>query len=132
MAAAEEDFRATFADAVGLQDTRHALAAWLSEIPEAARVSSDVISAAAELCANALLAPASKTELRARIEGDSILVDVTDDGPGITCGLPEEPPAPLAESGRGLYVVRQLVDVLWISALSGGGTRATFARRLAP
>ena len=130
--AAAGDFRTVFGDAAGLQDSRHALSEWLDEIPDAAPIAADVVSAAAELCANALLAPASKTELRARVEGPSIVVDVIDDGPGIACGLPEEPPAPLEESGRGLYVVRRLVDVLWITALPDGGTRATFARRLAP
>lgn len=130
MAAAVGPFRIVLVDAASLSDARHCLAEWLEEIPGAEAVASDVVSAAGELCSNALTAAASKTELQARVEARSVVVDVTDDGPGMICGLPEEPPGPLAESGRGLYVVRQLVDVLWISSRPGGGTRATFARRL--
>ncbi|MBW3537788.1 MAG: ATP-binding protein [Actinobacteria bacterium] len=118
--------------AEGLQNARHCLSEWLEDVPGAEAVASDVVSAAAELCTNALTAATSKVELQARVEGQSVVVDVTDDGPGMACGLPEEPPGPLAESGRGLYVARQLADVLWISARPGGGTRATFALRLTP
>lgn len=132
MAVAVGPFRIVLEDAASLQDARHCLAEWLGEIPGTEAVASDVVSAADELCSNALTAASSKTELRARVEAQSVVVDVTDDGPGIACALPDEPPGPLAESGRGLYVARQLVDVLWLSARPGGGTRASFAKRLAP
>lgn len=132
MAAAAGPFRFTLVDVADLSDARHSLAEWLEEVPGSDAVSADLVSAAAELCLNALDAEASKTELCARVESRSVVIDVTDDGPGMAGELPELPPAPLADSGRGLYLVRQLMDVLWISNRPGGGTRATCARRLTP
>ena len=114
-----------------LPRARHSLADWLGQAHVADNVVDDLVAAAGELCANAVRAATSKAELTARVERHSVVVEVVDDGTPAEIELPEEPPSPHVESGRGLYLVRQLVDVLWIRQLPNGrGTKATFARRL--
>ena len=128
--AAVGPLRVSLEDLSALPEARHSFAEWLSEVRVKESVADDLVAAVGELCANAVRAAESKAELLARVESHSVVVEVVDDGEGLDCDLPEEPPAPHAESGRGLYLVRQLVDVLWIRRRPGGGTHATFARRL--
>lgn len=123
--------RVNLDDLSALPGARHSLVEWLREVPVEESVAADLVTAAGELCANAVRAAESKAELVARVEARSVVVEVLDDGEGLDCDLPEELPSAHAESGRGLYLVRQLVDVLWIRRRPDGrGTRATFARRL--
>jgi len=123
--------RITLEDMAGLPEARHSLAAWLEHVPVADHVAADLVTAAGELCANAVRAATTSAELTARLEPHSVVVEVIDDGTPVEIELPEEPPPAHMESGRGLYLVRQLVDVLWIRQLPGGrGTKASFARRL--
>lgn len=131
MATAVRPLRVTLQDMAELPRARHSLANWLGQVRLAENVAADLVTAAGELCANAIRAARSKAELTARVEAHSVVVEVVDDGESADIELPEEPPSPLVESGRGLYLVRQLVDVLWIRQLPNGrGTKATFARRL--
>jgi anti-sigma regulatory factor (Ser/Thr protein kinase) len=131
-AATADEFSFTLEDLEALPRARHELEHWLRPRSGDAEVVSDVLMAATELCANGLRAAQTAAVLRARTQGDSVLVEVVDDGDGIEAEVPEEAPSPMAESGRGLFVVRQLVDVLWIRPSPDGGTCATFARRLTP
>lgn len=129
--AAVRPLRVTLQDMAELPRARHSLADWLGQVRIADNVAADLVTAAGELCANAVRAATSKAELTARVEAHSVVVEVEDDGEPADIELPEEPPSPQSESGRGLYLVRQLVDVLWIRQLPNGrGTKATFARRL--
>lgn len=131
MAATVKPLRVTLEDMAALPEARHSLADWLGKVRIAESVATDLVTAAGELCANAVRAATTKAELTARVEAHSVVVEVVDDGEAAAIQLPEEPPADHAESGRGLYLVRQLVDVLWIRQLpEGRGTKATFARRL--
>lgn len=132
MPPAVRPLRVTLQDMAELPGARHSLANWLGQVRVADGVAADLVAAAGELCANAVRAATSKAELTARLEAHSVVVEVVDDGDGdAEIELPEKPPSTQLESGRGLYLVRQLVDVLWIRRLpSGRGTKATFARRL--
>lgn len=131
MATAVKPLRVTLQDMGALPRARHSLADWLGQVRLAENVVADLVTAAGELCANAVRAATSEAELTARVEAHSVVVEVIDDGDSADIELPEEPPSPHLESGRGLYLVRQLVDVLWIRQLPDGrGTKATFARRL--
>ena len=131
MALAVKPLRVTLQDMAALPGARHSLADWLGQVRLTDNVVADLVTAAGELCANAIRAAASTAELTARVESHSVVVEVVDDGDAGHIELPDEPPSPHLESGRGLYLVRQLVDVLWIRQLPDGrGTKATFARRL--
>ena len=131
MSVAVRPLRVTLQDMAGLPGARHSMANWLGQVRVADNVAADLVTAAGELCANAVRAATSQAELTARVEAHSVVVEVVDDGEPADIELPEEPPGPYLESGRGLYLVRQLVDVLWIRQLPHGrGTKATFARRL--
>ena len=131
MVAAVRPLRVTLHDMAELPGARHSLADWLGQVRLEETAAADLVTAAGELCANAVRAATTEAELTARVEAHSVVVEVVDDGDPSDIELPEEPPSPHVESGRGLYLVRQLVDVLWIRQLPGGrGTKATFARRL--
>src|SRR5688572_23560466 len=101
-------------DMAELPDARHSLADWLGQVRVPESVVADLVAAAGELCANAVRAATTRAELTARVEAHSVVVEVMDDGSPAEIELPEAPPSPTVESGRGLYLVRQLVDVLWI------------------
>lgn len=118
--------------ASALPDARHQFESWLTEIGVRAGVVGDLVTAASELCTNAIRAAETKVTLRSRVDGASIILEVSDDGPGFGAGaMPDEEPDPLAIAGRGLYVAKQLVDVLWVAPdPETGGTIARCARRL--
>lgn len=118
-------------DATGLGEMRTRLEQWLVNGSVREPVVSDLVIATTELSSNAVRAARTEVMVRAVRQGDHVIIEVVDDGPGITDDVPEREPDPLAEFGRGLYVVRQLVDVLWLSHDDEtGGTRARCARRV--
>ncbi|HUQ40582.1 MAG TPA: ATP-binding protein [Acidimicrobiales bacterium] len=113
-----------------LPEARHRVEAWLTGagVPDA--VAADLVTAVGELCTNAVQAAESRVAVRGRIERESVVIEVHDDGPGFTGKIPEIEPDPLADAGRGLFIVQKLVDVLWLSADGElGGTVARAARR---
>lgn len=72
----------------------------------------DLVLAASELAGNSVRAGATWFRLRAWSEDRSVVLEVTDDGPGFSGLLPgpgDLPPAD-AERGRGLYLVQSLVE----------------------
>ncbi|MGH9154590.1 MAG: ATP-binding SpoIIE family protein phosphatase [Acidimicrobiales bacterium] len=97
--------------AVGV--ARHLLSDWLTSEPIDQTVVDDLLLVADELCANAVHAgPAGEVVLRAQVEGDDVVVEVEDEvghHPGIAPAGPEHPD-PMAERGRGLYLVDALSD----------------------
>jgi anti-sigma regulatory factor (Ser/Thr protein kinase) len=125
-------FRASLHELVQLVDARHGLAQWLTDhhVPEEA--AGDIVGAASELCTNALAVCKSEVVLCAEIEGDAVVLEVRDDGPGVDELPDSERPDSMSEDGWGLYLVRQLVDVLWLHRDEDGGTCAKCARRFTP
>src|SRR4029078_5826097 len=98
----------------------------------------------AQVCANLLNTPAKSTAvggriwLRARVEGDQIVVGVKDDGPGLTKELrkhafdlsmqgAQTPPRARGGLGIGLTLVRRLVELHGgtVEALSEGPGKGT-------
>lgn len=65
---------------------------------------------------------------------DHLSISITDQGPGFK---PENIPSPIAdenlmkEAGRGIFIVRSLVDDLQIETASQGGTRMIIIKNLA-
>lgn len=96
---------------------RHLLTDWFEHLGMDVGDRDDLVLAASELCSNAIRhssgAPGA-LELRAWTEADSVLVEVADDGGGFgieELSDEEDQPDLVAEQGRGLYVVRALVDL---------------------
>jgi serine/threonine-protein kinase RsbW len=82
---------------------------------------SDFLVAINEIVANAVVHAGGSGRLRLWREGDDLLCEVTDDGPGFDprrVGGPR--PGPLAPGGRGLWLAQALVDTLTVSNRSTG------------
>jgi anti-sigma regulatory factor (Ser/Thr protein kinase) len=112
---------------------RHFLQDWLVRVPVEPAEAADLLLVATELAANAVRhasAQPGSIFMRASVAGPDIVVEVEDDGghpiplPGPTDDLPE----PLAERGRGLFLVRELADEL-NSEVIAGHTRVRAVRR---
>jgi serine phosphatase RsbU (regulator of sigma subunit)/anti-sigma regulatory factor (Ser/Thr protein kinase) len=121
---------------------RHLLEDWLVRIPVDKAEMADLLLVASELCANAVRHASGErgsVALRASVDGPDVVLEVEDDG-GNPAQLPDptdQLPDPMAERGRGLFLVRALVDTLE-GEVVGGCTlvrvrrRAVVARKGAP
>ena len=119
---------------VAVRLARYALADWLAaqHFPSDDAVD-DLLIACSELCTNALVhAPAgSQVTLRARTDGDAVVVEVEDarpagreavepapwDGPGSMGGVRDDD-----EHGRGLFIVTALCDDVAVASTAAGTT----------
>jgi anti-sigma regulatory factor (Ser/Thr protein kinase) len=81
----------------------------------------DVTLALAELLANALEHGRPPVTVEGWFDG-RLVVEVTDSGPGLDRDAiwRTHPPHPDGDRGRGLWIVRQLVDVVTVSSGPGG------------
>ena len=99
---------------VGL--ARDLLRDWLVRVPVEDDVVADLLLVASELCSNGIKHASWQREgavLRAWVDGADVLIEVSDDGGGLSLPyLDEEPPDPDAERGRGLWLVHTLTDEL--------------------
>jgi PAS domain S-box-containing protein len=113
---------------------RHLLEDWLRNQPVDPACVADVVLMASELCSNAVAASSGSPRslaLRAWIAGGDVVVEVSDDGPGIS--LPDrpddDPPDAALERGRGLYIVRVLADEVATVVEDGGRTAVRAVKR---
>lgn len=96
---------------------RHLLQDWLTMVPVEAEGAENVLLVASELCSNAVRhasgAPGGIT-LTTWVDGDDVVVEVSDDGKGrpLFTVAADELPDPEAEEGRGLFLVRTIADEL--------------------
>ena len=105
---------------------RHLFGAWLRHQPIDETDREDMLVVASELCTNAVRAasPAARAcALRAWRDGDALVVEAEDDGPGFggPASGPDQLPEPMQTSGRGLFLVQSLVDEFTVAARSDGG-----------
>jgi anti-sigma regulatory factor (Ser/Thr protein kinase) len=116
---------------------RHLFADWLEHLAVDPSERSDMILVASELCSNAVRhasgAPGSVT-LRAWAQGDSVIVEVEDDGEGFEMRVryPDEIPDLDAEQGRGLYVVEALTDEMSVTRMNDHTLVRTVRRAVLP
>jgi anti-sigma regulatory factor (Ser/Thr protein kinase) len=88
--------------------------------PDRAR---DLCLAASEVFTHALVHGGGGARLRAWRQDATFCCQIEDAGPGLTDPLAGyRPPSPAADSGRGLWLARQLVDLLQIVPTAGGTT----------
>jgi anti-sigma regulatory factor (Ser/Thr protein kinase) len=113
---------------------RNAIAAHATEFGLTARRAEDLILVAHELASNAVrhagVTSAMPGRLRLWRDGDVIVCQVSDDGPGLIdlheAGV--RPAAVTASSGRGLWIARQVADRVDISTGPEGTTVTTTLR----
>lgn len=112
---------------------RHLLRDWLERVPVETPAMHDLLLTVSELCSNAVRhasgAPGS-VALRAWAESDTIVIEVSDDGSSLVWpdDVSDELPDPDAEQGRGLFLVRELVDEV-MSRLEEGRTVVRVVKR---
>lgn len=91
-----------------------------------------ILLAASEACANAVDhgAPSVGYQVTARVGGAACVLEVAHSGPGFD---PARVPLPdtEAESGRGIHLMRQLMEHVSISADDDGTTRLRLGKELA-
>lgn len=112
---------------------RHLFGDWLTHQRIDSSDADDLLVVVSELCTNAVRSAAGGTSglhLRAWPEGDALVVEVLDDGPGFELKLPVDDAVPSVEqvSGRGLFIVRSLVDELVVDR-SPAGTSVRCVKR---
>jgi anti-sigma regulatory factor (Ser/Thr protein kinase) len=107
-----------------LADVRSQFRSWLQEADITRDVVEDLVLVATELCTNAVEATPDdeRVQLQAEFDGEAVRLAVsnaTDDEEVVEDDLPVLPPDSLQERGRGLTIVRALVDSLAMSTRDG-------------
>jgi anti-sigma regulatory factor (Ser/Thr protein kinase) len=109
--------------AIGL--ARDLLRDWLERLPAEPEAVEDLLLVASELSSNAVKHASWERHgavLRAHAEGSDVIIEVEDDGEGLTLPyLDDEPPDREAEQGRGLWLVHTLTDELQQVGSEEGG-----------
>lgn len=101
---------------------RHLLTDWLTHQPMDPGAADDLLIVAGELAALAVRAEGAAVVLGAAVDGDAVVITVEDEGGGMPASAAEYPleaPDPLADSGRGPFLVRTFVDELEVLATEG-------------
>jgi serine/threonine-protein kinase RsbW len=122
-------------DSASVPVARRIMATTLSTVGVTDECRADILLALAEACANAV-AHAKATdsyEVTVNIDDVECEIEVIDSGPGFDhlalAPMLDEPPV-LAESGRGLFIIRSLADDFDLRPNGATGTLIRFAKRL--
>ena len=119
-------------------EIRAFVSTFLADIRAPIEASSEILLAAGEAAANAYrhgrrAEGRSEIRLRCNFDGSVVSITVADDGPGFdpsrldSADLPDR----FAAGGRGLYLMRELMDEVWVDT-SPQGTAITLRRALGP
>jgi len=119
-------------------EIRAFVASFLADVRAPVEVSGEILLAAGEAAANAnrhgrRAEGRSEIRVQCRFQSGVIAVTVEDDGPGFDAALIKSADLPdrFASGGRGLYLMRELMDEVEVDS-STAGTRITMSRRLSP
>ena len=117
-------------------EVRRFVAAFLADLRAPVEVSSEILLAVGEVAANAYRhgrRGEGRSEVRVRCSFDhsTVTITVADDGPGFDPALMEAADLPdrFASGGRGLYLIRELMDEVHVQT-SPEGTTLTLRREL--
>ncbi|WP_344494281.1 ATP-binding protein [Nonomuraea monospora] len=92
----------------------------------------DMLLAVSEACSNAVRhgGPANRYEVTAAIGAGQVDVRVADNGVGVP-SMPHHFPPPDTENGRGLLIMRSVVDEISFGVTPGRGTTVHLRKHLA-
>lgn len=115
---------------------RRMVAAALDSLGTTTECRYDIQLAVAEACGNVVkhAEPTDRYEVMVLFDGELCTIEVIDGGPGFDPGAVSAARTgsePVAESGRGLRIMRMVTDRFELRRLVGGGTVVRFVKRLA-
>ncbi|AEV87057.1 putative anti-sigma regulatory factor [Actinoplanes sp. SE50] len=117
------DHDLTLATAADLGSLRSALHGWASDLGLATDPAEDLVVAVVEVASNGLRHAGTAVRVRAWHRGSTLIVQC-DDSAGLpvpaTAGYHRPDPGSAAPGGRGLWLARQLADVVLIDATPAG------------
>jgi serine/threonine-protein kinase RsbW len=114
---------------------RHIIRAAMGNLGVTSSCVHDIEVALSEACTNVLqhAGTSDEYEVRLQVDGDRCVLRVVDVGerPGrLRLEIPVDPPAADVEHGRGLVLMRALVDRVGFAALDEHGTLVSLEKRL--
>lgn len=119
-------------DAIGIPMVRRVLGDAMRSLNVSEACISDMLLAVSEACSNAVRhgGPANRYEVTASIGAGRCDVRVVDNGVGIP-SMPMTFPPPDTENGRGLLIMRSVVDEISFGITPGRGTTVHLRKTLA-
>lgn len=119
-------------DAIGIPVVRKVVGDALRSLGVAQRCVDDILLAASEACANAVQhgAPASRYEVNGIIGNGRCELHITDRGGGVDVVIPRQFPPGDAENGRGILIMRAVVDDVSFDITPGHGTTVRMCKVL--
>ena len=82
----------------------------------------DLLIAVSEIVINAIRYAGGSGTITAQLRGDSLLVEISDNGPGLSCASTVYRPSAAASEGHGLRLARMLSKNIAIASGPGGVT----------
>lgn len=117
-------------------EIRRFVGAFLADLRAPVEVSSEILLAVGEVAANAYrhgrkLEGRSEVRVRCSFDQSTVTITIADDGPGFDPSLMESADLPdrFASGGRGLYLIRELMDSVEVDT-SPEGTALTLRREI--
>jgi serine/threonine-protein kinase RsbW len=119
-------------DAIGIPMVRRVLGDAMRSLNVSETCIADMLLAVSEACSNAVRhgGPANRYEVTAAIGAGQCDVRVADNGEGVPSMPPHFPP-PDTENGRGLLIMRSVVDEISFGTTPGQGTTVHLRKLLA-
>ncbi|GIH78956.1 ATP-binding protein [Planobispora longispora] len=118
-------------EAIGIPMVRRVLGDSLRSLHVTENCVSDILLAVSEACGNAVRygGPANRYQVEAAIGYGRCDVRIIDKGRGLM-RMPERYPSPDLENGRGILIMRAVVDEIFFDIAPGQGTTVHLSKRL--